>query len=287
MTAQRAVIAEALAAAAVETLPRRPNGQAYRRRSDEPLLFHQRRGSGFRLQCVDSARDLPRVVELAPARRRSGEDARGDLRSDVCIIGERHLRDALGAEAVRAARPASRSSWLKPADDLRVRTRAGLARSGRSIRREPVARRLRRRSAGAGIISRTRRSADRAFTSAASCSGSRRRTWRLKSPYGLGSDWPIEWDDLERYYCEAEKRIGVAGEPGPIPRDRRSEPYPMPAMARHVEPAAGKRGRRRAGPFLEHAAGKNTLPYDGRNVCARCDTCNMCPTGARYSPDFS
>jgi quinoprotein glucose dehydrogenase len=109
---------------------------------------------------------------------------------------------------------------------------------------------------------------------------------RLKSLYGLGYDWPIEWSELERYYCAAEKRIGVAGEPGPYPEDRPSEPYPMPAMAltwnlQQLQSWAEKSGTR----FWSTPVCKNTIPYDGRNVCARCDTCNMCPTGARYSPD--
>jgi glucose dehydrogenase len=109
---------------------------------------------------------------------------------------------------------------------------------------------------------------------------------RLRSLYGLADDWPIEWHDLERYYCAAEKRIGVAGEPGPYVEDRRSEPYPMPAMdltwnLQQLKLWAEKSGT----PFWSTPVCKNTVPYDGRNVCARCDTCNMCPTGARYSPD--
>src|SRR5688500_18976707 len=28
---------------------------------------------------------------------------------------------------------------------------------------------------------------------------------RLKSLYGLAEDWPIDWSELERYYCAAEK----------------------------------------------------------------------------------
>ena len=32
----------------------------------------------------------------------------------------------------------------------------------------------------------------------------------------------------------------------------------------------------------EHTAG-----HDGRSICKRCNTCNICPTGARYSPDFT
>jgi choline dehydrogenase-like flavoprotein len=109
---------------------------------------------------------------------------------------------------------------------------------------------------------------------------------RLKSLYGLATDWPIEWSELERYYCAAEKRIGVAGEPGPYPEDRPSQPYPMPAMEltwnlRQLKAWAEKTGT----AFWSTPVCKNTIPYDGRNVCARCDTCNMCPTGARYSPD--
>ncbi|MEW6321638.1 MAG: GMC family oxidoreductase [Acidobacteriota bacterium] len=110
---------------------------------------------------------------------------------------------------------------------------------------------------------------------------------RLESMYGLAYDWPIEWAELERYYVAAEKRIGVAGEPGPYPEDRRSEPYPMPAMEltwnlQQLKTWAEKTGTR----FCSTPVCKNTVPYDGRNVCVRCDTCNMCPTGARYSPDL-
>jgi quinoprotein glucose dehydrogenase len=32
---------------------------------------------------------------------------------------------------------------------------------------------------------------------------------------------------------------------------------------------------------------KNTIPYDDRSVCLRCGTCDICPTGAKYSPDFT
>ena len=53
---------------------------------------------------------------------------------------------------------------------------------------------------------------------------------RLKSLYGLATDWSIEWDELERYYVEAERRMNVAGEASPYTEDRRSAPYPQPAI---------------------------------------------------------
>ncbi len=111
---------------------------------------------------------------------------------------------------------------------------------------------------------------------------------RLKSLYGLAVDWPIAWEELERYYCEAERRIGVAGEPGPLAEDRRSEPYPMPPMPLSYNLRQLKTWAEESGvPFWGTPQAKNTVPYGGRAVCQRCNTCEICPTGARYSPDFT
>jgi len=40
-------------------------------------------------------------------------------------------------------------------------------------------------------------------------------------------------------------------------------------------------------PFWGTPQAKNTVAYDGRAKCIRCNTCMICPTGARYSPDFT
>ena len=37
--------------------------------------------------------------------------------------------------------------------------------------------------------------------------------FRLRSRFGVGVDWPISYDDLEPWYCEAERELGVAGDP--------------------------------------------------------------------------
>ena len=41
-------------------------------------------------------------------------------------------------------------------------------------------------------------------------------SFKTKSKFGKGYDWPIEYKDLDPYYSEAEKIIGVAG-PKSIP----------------------------------------------------------------------
>src|SRR5258705_8631709 len=69
----------------------------------------------------------------------------------------------------------------------------------------------------------------------------------LKSRYGLAVDWPLAWVDLERHYCEAERRLGVSGEPGPLPEDRRAGAHPAapkapPLKHRLLQAGAAKNG---------------------------------------------
>jgi len=83
---------------------------------------------------------------------------------------------------------------------------------------------------GRGIVSRTMAVGGSALHWGGVCNRFSEEDTRLHSLYGLAIDWPIEWAELEKHYCEAERRLGVSGEPGPLPEDRRSEPYPMPPM---------------------------------------------------------
>src|SRR5438093_1381086 len=73
-----------------------------------------------------------------------------------------------------------------------------------------------------GIISMTMAVGGLALHWGGACNRFSEEDLRLKSMYGLATDWPIAWDELERYYCEAERRLNVAGEPSPYPDDRRS-----------------------------------------------------------------
>jgi quinoprotein glucose dehydrogenase len=106
--------------------------------------------------------------------------------------------------------------------------------------------------------------------------------------FGLADDWPLEWKELEKFYSEAERRLGVNGEPSPLPEDWRSEPYPMKPMLMSFNLTQLKTWAEKSGiPFWITPQAKNTVPYDGRAQCIRCNTCAICPTGARYSPDFT
>jgi glucose dehydrogenase len=140
-----------------------------------------------------------------------------------------------------------------------------------------------------GIVSRTMAVGGQALHWGAACNRFSVEDLRLHSMYGLYVDWPIEWQELEKYYCEAERRMGVSGEPSPFPGDRQSKPYPMPPMPLSWDLAQLKTwGEKTGWPFQGIPQAKNTVAgYDGRSICMRCGTCTICPTGAKYSPDFT
>jgi quinoprotein glucose dehydrogenase len=205
---------------------------------------------------------------------------------DVCIVGG-GISAALLAQKLAELRPGTSTIVVEAGDRLFDLDKRRQDRS-RSLAygENPWPGDYIEDQAASGVISRTMAVGGSALHWGGVTNRFSEEDLRLRSMYGLAVDWPIEWAELERFYCEAERRIGVAGEPGPLPEDARSEPYPMPAMPlswnlRQLKAWADKSGI----PFWATPQAKNTVPYDGRSECRRCNTCEICPTGARYSPD--
>ena len=112
--------------------------------------------------------------------------------------------------------------------------------------------------------------------------------FRIRSLFGVGRDWPISYEDLDPFYQEAEERIGVAGEQGPVEYDPRSGGYPMDPLPTSFNLGLAKEWAEKSGiPYWRNPVSKNSRPWRGRRECVRCDTCSICPTGAKYSPDFT
>jgi glucose dehydrogenase len=113
--------------------------------------------------------------------------------------------------------------------------------------------------------------------------------FRTKSLFGVGTDWPIDYDDLDPFYQEAEELIGVAGEQGPAVMDPRGKPFPMAPLPLTYNLGRLKEWASSAGITMwSQPSSKNSRQYDGRAACCRNDTCTpICPIGAKYSPDFT
>ncbi len=142
--------------------------------------------------------------------------------------------------------------------------------------------------AGAGIISRTMAVGGSALHWGGVTNRFSEEDLTLKSRYGLAADWPLSWTELETHYCEAERRLGVSAELGAYADDHPSQPYPMAPMPLSYNLIVLKEWADKSGILFNGTPqAKNTRPYGGRSQCLRCNTCEICPTGARYSPDFT
>ena len=113
--------------------------------------------------------------------------------------------------------------------------------------------------------------------------------FKVKSLFGVGHDWPISYEELEPHYEEAERLLGVAGEQGPPGMDPRASAFPMPPLPLTYNLELLRGWAQKAGITMwSQPSAKNSVPYAGRAPCCRNDTCTpICPTGAKYSPDFT
>jgi gluconate 2-dehydrogenase alpha chain len=121
----------------------------------------------------------------------------------------------------------------------------------------------------------------------------REEDFALLSTYGPQddahvADWPLSYDELEPYYAEVEKAIGVAGRAGANPFAAwRSGPYPMPPGAPMYGAVLSSAAATRVGlhPY-EAPTAANSIPYDGRPACNNCGFCAYfgCPVHAKGDP---
>lgn len=116
--------------------------------------------------------------------------------------------------------------------------------------------------------------------------------FRMASSFGRGVDWPIDYGELERWYCEAEVELGVAGDHeawNGVHGAWRSAPFPMT----HIWPSHSDRlfaAKANGIPFYgaevrlrSTPQARNSRPYQGRPPCAGNSICiPLCPIQAKY-----
>lgn len=111
--------------------------------------------------------------------------------------------------------------------------------------------------------------------------------FRTRTLRGFGDDWPITYEELEPWMCRAEEQLGVSGTDDDNPwAPPRSRPYPLPAFAFTPDDALLAERLARDGIHLHTTAQARTrLDYRGRSACMNVGECQVCPNGARYSPN--
>jgi choline dehydrogenase-like flavoprotein len=114
------------------------------------------------------------------------------------------------------------------------------------------------------------------------------RAMKMRSTFGVAADWPIDYSELESYYCLAEKVIGVSG-PAEDKQRPRSEPYPLPAHRLSYASQQLVAGCRKLGlNWVANSRAALSAQYDGRPACNYCGNCNRgCPLTDKGSVDVT
>ena len=106
---------------------------------------------------------------------------------------------------------------------------------------------------------------------------------KMKSNLGIAEDWPISFEELEKYYCQAEKFLGVSGfEDNPWEKGRTS-PYPMPGFSMTDSDLIIKEAGEKLGiKFHSVPSARNSSVNGTRSACVNYSVCRACPVEAKY-----
>lgn len=106
--------------------------------------------------------------------------------------------------------------------------------------------------------------------------------FRTGSLYGVGTDWPMSYDELEPCYVEVEEAMLIAGAPGgPYPR---SKAYPLKA---HRMNALDRAFFEKYGEaYLPMPSARASEAAGGRPPCCGNGVCSTCPITAKFQIDL-
>lgn len=104
--------------------------------------------------------------------------------------------------------------------------------------------------------------------------------FQLQSLYGVSRDWPINYDELEPYYVEAEQIMNMAGPSDHTPFPR-SAPYPAPPHRLSTV----DRLLQQAYPdvYFAQPTARASIPSATRPPCCGNGVCHICPINAKFT----
>ena len=312
---RRALLDAAFTKAGVRT-PAAASDRPARRRRPDGVLLPQQRSERRLLQRADQPRGVPadrRSRSASPSRCDDNVSPAGTLHASVSFVSlcvESRGLTCLSTKPTSASSAAASPPRCSPSGSPSLRP--GVAHHRRRSRPLDLRRAEPRPLSSSaridygehpwhddyiedqqanGIISMTMAVGGLALHWGGACNRFSEEDLRLKSMYGLAdrlADRVARARDATT--CDAERRLNVSGEPSPLSRGpaiaavlrrRRSRcRYNLQMLKTWAEQSGLK--------FSPLPMARNLTPFGGRGGCCVYDTCGeVCPSGARYSPDFT
>lgn len=116
--------------------------------------------------------------------------------------------------------------------------------------------------------------------------------FHLHSEFGVGRDWPLDYNELEPWYSQAEWELGVSGNHDELDGlfgGYRSQPFPMPGIPlgysdlKIKEKIEGKTVRGKPIHMATTPQARNSRVFDNRPACEGHSNCiPLCPIQAKY-----
>lgn len=115
--------------------------------------------------------------------------------------------------------------------------------------------------------------------------------FHLRTNFGVGRDWPLDYYELEPWYALAEQELGVSGNHDELDGllGSRSRPFPMPGIPLTYSDELikaridGKTVRGKQVRVVTTPQARNSTIYDNRPACEGHSNCiPLCPIQAKY-----
>lgn len=116
--------------------------------------------------------------------------------------------------------------------------------------------------------------------------------FRLQSEFGVGRDWPLDYNELEPWLCQAEWELGVSGnhdELDGLHGGYRSQPFPMHGIPLTYSDQQVKKKidgqivRGKTVHIVTTPQARNSAVFDNRPACEGHSNCiPLCPIQAKY-----
>lgn len=107
--------------------------------------------------------------------------------------------------------------------------------------------------------------------------------FQLRTRYGAGHDWPISYDDLEPFYCDAEEIMSISGDPDMAAIMPRSRPFPqsphLPSLPDRMMKAA------QPGQHFVMPTARARQTTQQRSACCASLRCQICPADAKFTAE--